>query len=447
MKGKTVMENDSIKKGKLLYKEKRSQRLDGFLILPVALALSIIIFFIFYYLLAIMDDLYPNLDIMETYWWVLPISLFIIPSVPYIHSVILILKGKGPMKVYENGIQLRVPYILKKQKKGSFIFFDSITKISLLYDGLDKKMFDMNLNDIGISGIRIRNKNGEKFDLHNTYYAPYGCSFPYDLIQIMTKILGDGFNRSFTITPDIDDDEWETMLQSSKGYMNRIGDYSVKVGMVGSLMAIPMFISMVLMFMDVLDEMILYSLIFITTYTGFTSISFSTYFIFKHMERTELELGALFRAQEYEMLTGKKIIPKELKIPEDYIYPGKDWPNFDKDFWVKLQKLSEPKSRLDKWQYSSWYRRTIRDTVVKIIRYEKLMGKNLIPSYIRNMDEIGDLREWGDGNLDEMSSKRRARELRFKKRNDLWDDLERGRSISYDMEFKPNCFKDYTRKL
>lgn len=437
------MNRESIERGKLLYKEKRSQRLDGFLILPVAFMSSIIIFFIFYKLLTIIDDLYPNIGIMETYWWVLLFSLFIIPSVPYIHSVVLILKGKGPIAVYEKGIQMRVPYLSKKNKTKSFIFFDSIEKITLLYDGKDMNLFDMNLNELHISGIRIRTVNGEKFDLHSSFYAPYDCHFPYDIIQIMLKNLGDVFDKFFTLTPDIDEDEWENFLNSSKGFMNKLGEYNVKIALLGSMMAIPMFISMVLLFNDVFDEMIMYSIIFITTYLGFTTISFSTYFIFKHMERTQLELGALFRAQEYELIAGKKIIPRDLDIPEDYIYPGKGWPNFDKDFWDKIMEFREPKSRLDKLQYSGLYKKIIRETLIKIMRIEELSGKIIVPSYIRNLKEIGDLREWGEGNLDEISPKRRAKELKLKKRNDLYQALEDGHKVSVDLEFKPTCFRGY----
>jgi hypothetical protein len=387
--------------------------------------------------------MYPSLGIMDTYWWVLPFTLLFIPSLPYFYSIIVILKGKGPMKIYEKGIQPRGPYLSKKGKEGSFLFFDSITKIALLYDGRESKMENMNLNEIIISGLRVRTKNGEKFDLHKTYYAPYGCSFPYELIQIMTKVLGDGFYKKFTLTPDVDDDEWEGLLRSSKGFMNKSNDYGVKIAYIAALATIPMFITMVLMMMDVLNGRELFIATFATISMGFAFLPLQGYLIFRNMERTGLELGTLFRAQEFEMLTGQEIIPKDLNIPQDYIFPGEDWPDFDKDFWEKLNNLKDPKSRLDRWQYSGWYRKIIRETVVKIMRYERLMGKSFIPSYIRNMDEVGDLREWGEEDLHNMSSRRRTLELRIKKINDLFEDLEEGRRVTPDIEFKPICFKKY----
>jgi hypothetical protein len=437
------MSPDSNNRAKLLYKEKGNERLNGVKILILAILLSITVYTIFLLLLSALDEHYPGLNIMKTYWWVLPFALFIVPSVAYIYSLYLICKGKGPIKIYKHGIQIRSSFIYGETKNSTFIPYESILKISLLYGGYPKSYFGMNLNELHIIGLRIRTIEGFKYDINTTFYTKNYGFFSYDLIQIIINICGDKWNKWFSVEPDIDDNEWETLLQSSKGFLNRIGDYSIKITIYASIMTIPMFITMVLMMMDILNGMSLYSMTFITTFIGFTTLSFSTEFIFSHLERTELELGALYRAQEYEMLTGEKIIPKDLKIPDDFIYPGEDWPNFDKAFWDKLRKFSEPKSRLDKWQYSNWYRQVIRETVVKIIRYEDLTGKNLIPSHIRNMEEVGDLREWGEGSLDEMSSIRRVKELQFKKRNILFEDLERGRSVTQDLEFKSTCFKKY----
>ena len=440
------MSTDSINMGKLLYKEKGSERRSGFVILTEAIILSIITYLVFWALLSAVDDFYPELDVMTTFWWVLPFALFLVPSNPYIYSFYLIAKGKGPLKIYEHGIRIRTSFIRKETKYGIFIPYKFIKKITLIYGGDLRNLFDINLNKLYPIGIRIRTIKGDKYDILPTYYTFRYGYFPYEFVQIMLKFLKNRWNEMFSVKPDIDDNEWETFLRSSRGFMNSIPDYSVKISIFGSLLSLPMFITMVLMMIDVLNDRPLFITIFITVFIAFGFLSFSTILLFKHMMRTQFELGSLFRAQEYEMLTGEIIIPKNLEIPEDFIYPGRNWPDIDSEFWKKITTLKEYKSTPGRWQNKQLYKKTIHETIIKAMRYEDLTGKNIIPGHIRHMEEVSDIERWGSRNLDSMIPKRRALELMLKKRTKLFNELEQGRPITPEMDFNPISFKEYYKR-
>lgn len=441
------MDRKAIDKGKLLYVEKGNQRLHGFYMLIFAFLLSIIYFLLFYTILLVLDSVILDYDVLDNLWWVLLLAFFMVPSIAYVYSIAIIIIGEGPLKIYDNGIETRHSNFLHSNRNLTFIPFESIKKITPAYSGWDRHIYKENLNQITLSGVRIRTEDGDYYDITLNHFSikqiKYQHFFHYEIIQILMKILGSKWNKLFSIKPDIREDEWEDLLKSSKTSFTTREGYGLKQSLILTLLYIPAFGVLILMFLDVLNGLPLIVALIVTVLIAFVYVPFSSYKIINYLHEIFNDLGNIFRAQEYEMISGEKIIPIDVVIPDEYQYYEKNWPNLNEEYWEKLKNYISSKSKLDAWQYSLAYKIILSTKFKKFLRYERLTGKKIIPDHIRNMEKVRPYIEEKIEEYDTFSKRKADSKQKLKEIERMFDNMELGHPIPSEIDFKTYCFKQY----
>ncbi|UCF07346.1 MAG: hypothetical protein JSW28_06735 [Thermoplasmata archaeon] len=436
------MDNGIVEMGRLLYKEKGNDRKVGFFILILAFVMSFMWYLVYLIFILALDNVITEIDIYEEFSWVPILAFILIPATVYVYSVHSILTGKGPLKIYERGIEIRSALLKGSQNRKTFIPFEEIERINILYAGGHRKILKEYLNELYYSGIRIITKDGQTHDISSTMSTARLRDltfFKYDLVQIFQRRMGINWDKSFSIKPEITDREWDDIYRLNTDYFYSVEGYALKQFMIMVMLMIPVTIILVLMSQEIVEPWI----ILIPLSIAFGYIPYLSDGLFEHMEDIMVLLGSLFRAQEYEIITGEKIIPSRIEIPDKYVYPEKDWPEVREEFWRDVEEIIAPKSILKESMHSQAYRIIIYTKLDNYLRYERLAKKKIIPQRIRQMEEVRKFIEKGRGDIDDPSKLLKPREKKRLKIFKLFEALEEGEPIAPDFDFRPVCFKEY----
>jgi hypothetical protein len=435
------MDNESFERGKLLYVEKTDEHLWAIWILLIAYALGIAFSFMFYTIITAIDAIVIEENFSRDFCWA-PIAAFLYPQFPmFMYSIYLFFTGENSLKIYERRIGLRSSYWSRSKGADLFLPFEKIEKITLLYDGMNRKFVKEYINDLSYAGIRIITKNGKTYDVSSTL-SPTDIEnlifFDYDIIHIIPRIMGSKWTKSFSLKPEITEEEWDEISKMTTNYYDSLEGFVVKQVIIMVVLFIPSIIVLFLMSLNIIEDWII--LIPILIALGY--IPFLNENLLKKVNKTMILTGLLIRAQEYEMLTGEKIIPPGFEIPEDYIYPQKDWPKINADFWSNAMKSLKSLSTLRDSTRSFTLKGFYHSKIENYLRYERLTKERIIPEYIRQNEELKEHLARQKGDSGKLTKKTKARLQKRNKMIKMYEALEEGRSISPDFNYKPICFKE-----
>lgn len=438
------MDIESIDKGKLLYRERGNERHWSFWILLLAFVMGFAFFFMFHTIIVAVDKIATNENFARDLWWAPIVAFFYPQAVVYLYSIYLLLFGYDSLEIYEHGIKMRSSYI--EGLKDKFLPFDEIEKITILYGGSHRLILKEYLNEMYYDGFRITTQDGKIFDISSRYSSvdiEKLMFYNYDIIQILPRLMGSRFNKFISEKPEITDEEWDDISIRSKKFFRSLEGYALKQSIIMSVLMIPVMIVLFLMFADILEEWVL----LITILAAFSYVPFLSIKVLNYTEKTMFQNGILFRAQEYEMLTGEKIIPPGFEIPENHIYPDKDLPNIKEEFWKGAEEYLTPKSALKDSMKFITLRIVFFDKLENYLRYERLTKTRVIPEYIRQNEEVKKHISRTIEEYDKVSKKAQDRREMRKKMIEMYETLEDGRSITPDFNYKPVCFKDYSTQI
>jgi hypothetical protein len=431
------MNKNSNERGRLLHIERGNERTYGLWVLGLAIFSSFVSFLLFLSILKSFGDSFPDINVVREFWWILLLAVFMVPSITYAFSFFLILTKRGPLKVFENGIEPRKTLIQIMRKDNDFIYFNQIERITQLYRGWEQEILDGHIKDLSFEGIRIRTKDQRAYDISITIYSSHFTSFDYELIQILTKNMGSRWKDTFSIRPDYKDEEWMDISNRMQRRFYGIQEYGFKQAIITSISTIPGVITVILMARGILTGWSLMIIFIISIFLMVGSVPFISYKIMNYWLKTSREIGAVFRAQEYELLYGEKILPSNFQLMDRYIYPEKDFPNIKQEFWRDVENDVD-----QKFTRSNPQKRLFLNKIENHLRYERLTKKRIIPDHIRQLREVRAHIAKLEGEEIKGSKRLKAyRKMRMKTKK-MHQALEEGRSISLDINHTFKSLKE-----